>query len=81
MFIYALFISVVHTRSCIFHGAIPVGFGIICIGCCDKRRYILMREGKSQHTPSKTKCAPLYFVEGTVLVKTGLKIFLDKRAK
>jgi len=52
--VYALFISVVYTRICIFHSVIPVGFGIICIGFCNKRNYAPVREGKSQHTHLET---------------------------
>lgn len=70
MFIYATFISVVHARICVFHSVIPVGFGIICIGFCDKINYTPMREGKSRYTPLEIMCVPLSFVEGT-LIGTG----------
>jgi len=70
MVTYALFISVVQARICVIYSVIPVSFGIICIGFCDKRNYTQMREVKSQYTPLETMRAPLFFVEGT-LICTG----------
>jgi hypothetical protein len=70
MFTYALFISFVQARICLYHSVIPVGFGKICIGFCDKRNYAPMREGNSQYTPLETMCAPLSSLEGT-LIYTG----------
>jgi len=65
MAIYALLINVVHARIYVFRSVIPVVFGIICIGFCDKRNYTPMREGMPQYTPLETMFSPLSFLERT----------------